>query len=379
MLHKRIPAALITTLSVGIFTMILIVGWIRQESKLYHTLLHYQNELQHYSDQCLRIEPHEKIEHKVCPLGFISLHGVCSQCRQGTFGLLHWTSCTKFLSCDDFVTDIRPVSLLWQTDHWQYYLANWNSFRLVYAQKYIDSFSDSADDFDKGWETATELSPYQGLLYPVGCCAGTKTMVYGVADEIYPLTQLDSVLKKRKCNNWMVRFKLAMDYVRLLDYLHLHPSGPYVLCNSHSLDILLSQFAISEHFELLLANFENLPSGHEPIVCSHRELSGNFIAPEQNWPYSHYKMFNIDEQPGYFHTSDIWKVPDVTKSLLGDSKESKKILNYLVHIHHMCKTTDYTWRPSAKDILTEYETIWNALVGDYSTSIRVHDTHPPET
>lgn len=332
---------------------------------LYHTLLHYQEELHHYQDQCFRIEPHEKIEHKVCPLGLVSLHGTCSQCGQGTFSLFHWTSCAKFLSCDDLVTDVRPTSLLWQTHQWRYYAADWNSFRLMYSQKHEESL-DSIEDIGKAWETVTELAPQQNLLYPVGSCADTKTIVYGIAEDIYPLMQLDSVLERRKCNNWMVRFKLAIDYVRLLDYLHLHPSGPYVLCNSHSLDTLLSQFAVSEHFELLLSSFENMPSGHDPVVCSRKELHGTFIAPEQNWPYGHYKMFNADEQPGYYHTSDIWKVPDVTESLLGNSKESEKVLNYLVGIHHKCKSTDYTWRPSAKDILTEYEFIWNALVGDFS-------------
>ena len=309
---------------------------------------------------CLRIDPQETIEHKFCPLGFVSLHGKCSQCEQGTFSLLHWTSCTKYLTCDDLMADIRPTALLWQTDQWKYVLANWNSFRVVYAQK-NEGISESTDDIDAIWNSALELAPHQNLLYPVGSCVDTNTIVYGVTEEIYPLTQLDFLLEKNRCNNWMVRFKLAMDYVRLLHYLHLHPSGPYTLCNSHSLDTLLSQFSVSEHLELLLANFDNLPSGHQPVVCSRKQLRGNFIAPEQSWPYSHYKMFNADQQPGYFHTSDIWKVPDVTKSLLGNSKESAEILNYLVIIHRKCKSTDYMWRPSAKEILTEYETIWDAL------------------
>lgn len=361
MFHKRPPAVLLT-LSLTLIALLLIVGWISQESELYHELLHYQSELRHYHDKCFRIESWEKIEHKFCPLGFISLHGKCFQCSEGTVSLFHWTSCTKYLTCEDLMTDVRPTSLLWQTDQWKYFLANWNSFRVVYTQM-NDRFTDTSN-IDAAWKTATELAPHQRLLYPIGSCAATNTIVYGVTEQIYPLTQLDSVLESNGCNNWMVRFKLAIDYVHILHYLHVHPSGPYVLCNSHSLDLLLSQFAVTRHLELLLSNFENLPGGHEPVVCSQEQLRGNFIAPEQNWPYSHYKMFNPDEQPGYFHTSDIWKAPDVTRSLLGSSKEGQKILNYLATIHHKCKSTDYLWRPSAKEILTEYESVWKSVVGD---------------
>ena len=371
MFQKRLPAVILT-LSLGLIALLLIVGWISQESELYRELLHFQRELRHYQDKCLRIDTQEKIEHKVCPLGFISLHSVCSQCSNDTFSLPHWTSCTKFLTCDDLIADIRPASLLWQTERWKYFLANWNSFRVVYVQMNHDMLTDSLGT-DSTWKTATKLAPHPNLLYPVGSCAATNTMVYGVTEEIYPLTQLESFLERNKCNNWMVRFKLAIDYVQLLHYLHLHPSGPYVLCNSHSLDILLSQFAVSQHLELLLVNFENLPGGHQPVVCSREQLRGSFVAPEQNWPYSHYKMFNADEQPGYFHTSDIWKVPDITNYLLGSSRESEKILNYMVTIHRKCKSTDHMWRPSAREILTEYKSIWDSAVGDSASLDYIRD------
>ena len=182
----------------------------------------------------------------------------------------------------------------------------------------------------------------------------------------------DTVPVGHSCDNWMVRFKLAIQYVSLLQYLHLHPSGPYVLCNSHSLDTLLSQFSLSHNLQLLLVNFENLPGGHDPVVCSRKELHGDFVAPEQTWPYGEYRLFNPDQQPGYYYTSDIWKVPDITKWLLGTSQESINILNYLATIHHRCKSTDYTWRPSAKEIVTEYERIWSALIGEFGDSGSFH-------
>ena len=373
----------ILTLTICLFTLLLVVGWIGQEKEVYDKLLLYQRQLQGYNDHCLRTtESREKIEHKTCPLGFVSLRGKCSECPHGTFSLPRWTSCVKFLTCEDLMTDVRPTQLLWQTKRWRYVAAEWNSFRVVYSQRIqYDEYEsdDSASYTESAWKTATQLAPHQSILYPVGSCPHTNTLVYSVTDDVYPLTQLETLLKRNDCDNWMVRFKLAMDYVRLLNYLHLHPLGPFVLCSSDSLDTLLSQFAISQHFELLLANFDNLPGGHDPVVCSRRELRGDFVAPEQIWPFSQYRMFNPDEQPGYFHTSDLWKAPDVTKWFLGNSRDARNILNYLAGIHHRCKSSDSTLRPSAKEILTEYESIWSALVEagspDYAIFLISHNRY----
>lgn len=358
------------TVSAFIFSLLLIMGWIGQESQIYNEVIHYQRQLQTYHDHCLKMDSEEKSDHLTCPFGFILLRGRCSRCPQGTFNLLHWASCAKFLTCDGIMMDLRPTNVLWQTGRWKYFIANWNTFRVMYAQKIGVLGNYSSHNFENTWGTAVELSPYHSFLYPIGLCADTDTIVYGLKDEIFPLTQLDSILNRNNCNNWVVRFKLAMDYVRLLQYLHLHPSGPYILCNSHSLNTLISQFAISDHLELLLTNFENIPAGNQPIVCSQKELHGKFIAPEQSWPFSHYKMFNPDDQPGYFYTTDIWKVPDVTQYFLGTSKESEKVLNYLVLIHRKCKSKDYLQRPSVKEILKEYETIWTIMLdgSPYHTS-----------
>ena len=365
-LHSMRTLTAILTLAICLFSLLLVMGWISQEKEVYDELLRYQRQLQSYHNQCLRTKSWERIEHKMCPLGFVSTRGKCSKCPQGTFSLPRWTSCVKYLTCDDLMTDIRPTKPLWRTERWRYVAAEWNSFRVVYSQSIQEESAedDSSSATESAWKTAIQLAPHENILYPVGSCPHTNTLVYSVTDEIYPLTQLETLLERNNCNNWMVRFKLAMDYIRLLHYLHLHPSGPYVLCNSGSLDTLLSQFALSQHFDLLLADFENLPGGHDPVVCSREELRGSFVAPEQTWPYSQYRMFNPDEQPGYFHTSDLWKVPDVTQWLLGNSKESQNILNYLSIVHHRCKSTDFTWRPSAKEILTEYESIWSALIGN---------------
>ena len=356
---------MITVLLVCLLSLLLLtVSWISREREAYTALLLYQKELESYGKQCLEPEhPRETIEHRVCDLGSVLFHGKCSWCQSGTFALPQWTYCVKFLTCDDLATDIRPTGFVWQTERWRYISAEWNSFRVVYSQETHNVATDNSvvSSVEAAWEVATVLAPHQNILYPVGWCSDTSTLVYGLREDVYPLTQLDTLLERTGCDNLFVRFKLVTQYVSLLHHLHQHPSGPYTLCDSHTLHTLLSQFALSRHFNLLLANFDNLPGGHDPVVCSQRELRGDFPAPEQTWPYGRYRVFNPAEQPGYSHASDIWKVPDVTKWLLGASRESRSVLNYLATINHRCKSMDYTLRPSAKEILNEYETIWNAL------------------
>lgn len=365
----RTVTTTIATLAVLLVSLLLVLTWITQEKQVYDQMTLFRRDLENYRDQCLTTEPREKIEHKTCPLGFVSsLRRRCSQCPAGKFALPRWTACVRYLTCDDLSKDIRLTEHLWAMARWRYMLAEWNSFRLIYAQRITDYGSDSDTSIESVWETATQIAPHDNFLYPVGYCEHTDTLVYSVTEEIYPLTELPTLLRRRGCDSWMVRMKLAMDYVRLLMNLHLHPSGPYTLCNSHTLSILLAQFAISNNFNLILINFDNLPEGHGSILCSRQELTGDFVAPEQTWPYSRYKMFNLDEQLRYSHTSDLWKVPDMTRWLLlvGDEeskRESRDIINYLAHIHHRCKIIDSSLRPSAADILEEYENIWTALVG----------------
>lgn len=361
MFQKR-PPTVVVALSLILFILLVFSLWVRQESALYKELLVYQHELQYYQSKCFKIESRESIEHKSCPLGFISLHGRCSPCLKETFSLPHWTSCSRRLTCDDIQDAVRPSSKLWEDEKWQCFLAEWNSYQVIFT-KLKDEFEEEVD-MEEVISVMQELTPHPNLLYPIGSCTSTKTIVFGMMDQVFRLTQLDSFLTEVGCDNWMVRFKLAIDYVRILNYLHLHSSGPYVLCNSHSIALLLSQFVVSQHMQLLLANFDNLPYGQLPVVCSQQQLHGDFVAPEQKWPYSHLKMFNPDEQPGYFYTSDIWKVPDVTQAILGKSRESRKISNYLLAIHHRCKNLNHLQRPSASEILTEYENVWLAAVGE---------------
>ena len=373
MFQKR-PPTIIVAICLVLFILIVLSLWVRQESTLYQEIVVYNREMINFQSKCFKIKSRERIEHKTCQSGFISLHNKCLPCPEATFSLPQWTSCTIYLSCDDMQVAVRPLALLWEEERWQWFMGEWSNFQVLLAQ--LKERPDQGSSSMKEIITAMqELTPHSNLLYPIGFCTSTGMIVFGMAEQANHLTDLDTLLSKLGCNHWVVRFKLMIDYARVLNYLHQHPTGPYILCNSHSIDHLLSQFIVSEHLELLLANFDNLPRNELPVVCSRQELKGDFVAPEQKWPYSGLKMFNVDEQPGYFYSSDIWKVPDVANAIMGNSKESQKVLNYLLALHLKCKNRNHLHRPSAKEVLSEYEDLWQNLVGNkllFSDSTNTH-------
>ena len=138
------------------------------------------------------------------------------------------------------------------------------------------------------------------------------------------------------------------------------------LCNARSLEHLLSQFLLTDHYTLVLSTLDNLPRPQEDldtrpqgILCHHRELRGSFVAPEQKWLHGDTKIFNLEEQPRYDQSVDIWKVPEVTSALLGSKCED--VMDYLRLVHVMCKALSPHQRPTAQELLSEYKYTWNLL------------------
>lgn len=297
-----------------------------------------------------------------CETGSIRRGGMCIQCPGGTFTLPHWTVCKRWLTCSDMSRDVRISKLLYSLGDWQYFLAEWKNYEVIYAKSLAVTSEISFDALQ-------ELAPHSNFLHPIGFCQAKQVVLFSMDDVILnPANQLNSILKKTDCDYWPVRFQLCLDYLSVLSHLHSSIGGPYVLCNSNNASHILTQFLISSDLRLIFANFDNLPQvldGKQPVKCSRRELQVDFIAPEQLWPFSQLKVFNFDEQPGYNEKTDVWKVPDVTRALfLSESHKpgSEKVLDYLVAMHYRCKKLSPNDRPTAMEILKEYELVWQLLL-----------------
>lgn len=231
---------------------------------------------------------------------------------------------------------------------------------------------DYLEDFLHGLSMLQALqSPH--VVQMVGFCLEDHVMV----TEHHPLgslLNLDSVLAQehhQKHNTWQVRLRLAMDYVSVLHYLHNSPAGRRVMCDSNTLDKTLSQFLLTSDFHLVVNDLDALPEvdlRRDLLVkCGHRELTGNFVAPEQLWPFGNdEKPFVDDLMPGYDEKTDIWKIPDVTWFLMGRVPGGDLVHFHLFQIHEQCKKEHPKLRPSALEVLEVYKSVYSSMVRDNS-------------
>lgn len=230
------------------------------------------------------------------------------------------------------------------------------------------------EDFLHGLSMLRALQGPQ-VVQLVGLCPEE----YSLVTEYHPLgslLNLDSVLaqdRHRHRDTWQVRLRLAVDYVSVLHYLHSSPAGHRVMCDSNSLEKTLSQFLLTSDFHLVVNDLDALPEVDRSVgllaKCGHRELTGDFVAPEQLWPFGDDGLSFSDElMPGYDEKTDIWKIPDVTRYLMGSVPGVDVAHFHLFPIHEECKRRDPQLRPSALDVLKVYRSVYTNMVRDNAGS-----------
>ena len=200
------------------------------------------------------------------------------------------------------------------------------------------------------------LTPHPRVNQPLGACGDLLVTQYHPLSSAEKINEVLGRDKYRKLDTVKTRFQLALDYVGVLDYLHGHSS--LVMCDTNDLRKTLSQYLITEDLRLIVNDLDALPSAKDKgIKCGHRQIFGDFVAPEELWPYSN-KPFKDEEMPEYNEKTDIWKIPRVVEFLLGGSEESSKMLENLKGIHSRCKEKDPKARPTAKEVLESYKSTW---------------------
>lgn len=247
----------------------------------------------------------------------------------------------------------------------QVYLAEWRGQKVALSRLVA---LDYLDDFLHG------LSMLQALQGPlvvqlVGFCLEDNTLL----TEFHPLgslLNLEAVLAQeryRQRDSWRARLQLAVDYVSVLHFLHNSPAGRRVMCDSNSLEKTLSQFLLTSDFRLLANDLEALPEVDPSrgllAKCGPRELTGDFVAPEQLWPHRDL-AFSDRLMPGYDERTDIWKVPEVTRFLMGGVPGGDLVHFHLFPVHERCKSRDPRQRPSALELLEAYRAVYRSVARD---------------
>ncbi|XP_051906098.1 protein O-mannose kinase [Hippocampus zosterae] len=288
-------------------------------------------------------------------------------CMAQHFKMPTMKNCTPWLQCPLLEAEVRKLKLIGQGAVKKVYLAEWKGQKVAVSKL---SFLDYSRDFLHG------LSMLQALQGPlvvqlVGFCLEDHTLV----TEYHPLgslLNLNAVLgqeQQKHRNTWHTRLLLAIDYVSILNYLHNSPAGRRVMCDSNTLEKTLSQFLLTNDFHMVVNDLDALPevdlSRGLLVKCGHRELSGDFVAPEQLWPFNNIgKPFSDDLMHEYDERTDIWKIPDVVRFLIGSVAGGDLIHFHLFQIHKECKAEDPKLRPSALDVLMVYKAVYGNMAQD---------------
>lgn len=290
-------------------------------------------------------------------IGAISITEVTPHvCRTGQFKLSGMEKCHDWLTCSDLKL-LKISERIGSGSVKLVRIATWEGHKVAVSHLISKRFT---ADFDHGLNMLVKLSPSPYIVQLVGFCKDAHFFV----TEYHKLGNATSVVslvdERYGKDNLIARLKLCLNYAHILEFMHDSPIGTRVMCDSNSLDKLLSQILINDNLQLIVNDLDALPlvdkSAGTKITCGSQELQGDFVAPEQKWPYA--GPFRAAAMPGYDEKTDIWKAGDVFRHFLSKIDPTYEWVQYrLFNLFKSCKHNDPALRPTAKYIVSVLEKI----------------------
>ncbi|XP_075060672.1 protein O-mannose kinase [Mixophyes fleayi] len=297
-------------------------------------------------------------------------HADPSVCPQGYFKIGSMKNCSAWLSCEAIKKEVRKLKLVGEGAVKKVFLSEWKEMKVALSQITVPALQ---DDFIHGLRMLQSLQS-RHVVTLVGYCEEN----YSILTEYHPLGSLKhldktfNLPKYQNFNTWQNRLGLAIDYVSIISYLHNSPLGVLVMCDSNDLDKVLSQYLLTSDFRLVANDLDALPLVDREkgilVKCGPREIMGNFVAPEQLWPFGPNIEFSDHLMPPYDEKTDIWKIPAVTDYLLGHVEGSDIVRFHLFDIHSECLKRNPAERPSVQTILDTYRRVLTLLMKEMALS-----------
>ncbi|XP_072026660.1 protein O-mannose kinase-like [Amphiura filiformis] len=290
------------------------------------------------------------------------LNDTDTKCSPGHFQLNNDGICHPMLTCKDIQDNVTSIKEIGVGLIKKVHLARWKTYQVSLVKLSHSSFNNYFLSAAKMLQQS-QGSPFVTQL--LGFCPSSSTPAMVTEYHRFgSLKNINSILKENGKDNGATRFRLCLDYVKIINFLHSSPTGTRVMCDSSYLKKTLSQFLVTSDLHIVLNDVDVLPvvDSSKRILtnCGHYQVVGNFAAPEQLWPYAGVK-FNESQMPGYDEKTDIWKIPAVVDYLLGRNVYGDLVRFILSKFHKKCHSKDPKLRPTAAEVLKEYLAVQQIL------------------
>lgn len=273
-----------------------------------------------------------------CPHGYFSYNG---------------TKCLRWLVCKDLF-NLTLGDLIGFGAVKKVYRSTWQE--LPIAVVFINN-PQYTPDFHHGLNMLIRLNPNKYIVSLIGYCKESNVYI----TKYYPhgsLIHFKDYLPTDPISNFKARYKLCLSYIEIVAFIHTIFETPAVMCDSNTLNKTLEQYLLEDSQSIVLNDIDALTeTKNKGLVCGHKEIGGNFVAPEQLWPFE--ERYNETRMPLYDEKTDIWKIPSICRHIIGDSKESRNLEQYLFDINKACRQINPKLRPNASVVLERYSEIYN--------------------
>jgi len=285
-------------------------------------------------------------------------HGCTSDCHvgcpEGTYRLPGMAQCRPRLNCSQ-IKRLLPTKdryLIGGGGVKRIYTANLQGNSVVIAR--VKRFK-----FNQYLDSMVELQQTGIVAQLVGMCEEPAwpevVLQYHSLGSLLSVAQMPSDLD--------LRWRVVMSYLDVVEKLHNEvPRSPRVLCDASRTEITLSQFLLTDDFRVVLNDVDELiaASTDGKVRCNCNIIRGGsefsdggegmgcLVPPEQK---------KCGTNVFYTEKIDIWKIPDITAAILGESDDSVNLWNHLYHIHQECKLDDPTLRPPIEFVVAKYREV----------------------
>ncbi|XP_072025569.1 protein O-mannose kinase-like [Amphiura filiformis] len=290
------------------------------------------------------------------------LNDTDTQCSPGHFQLNNDGICHPMLTCKDIQDSVIRIKHIGGGLVKKVYLATWKKYQvsLVHlSHPYFNDYFLSAAKMLQQFQATPFVTRLLGF-----CPSASIPAMVTEYHRFGSLENINSILKEKDEDNVVTRFKLCLDYVKIINFLHSSPTGTHVMCDSRHLMKTLAQYLVTSDLHIVLNDLDILPvvDSSKGILtnCGPYQVFGSFVAPEQLWPFTGVK-FNESQMPGYDEKTDIWKIPAVVEYLLGEAVHGDRVRYILSQFHQKCRSNDPKLRPTAAEVLKEYLDVQQTL------------------